>query len=136
MNWWNIIKEPTLSTRAGFTPALSNTTYGKKSPCETCEDKETPCGCKIEKRKYSNRIYLIIDKIMKDGVGRNTKEIIGALYDYRDKIASGGESAGPIPSLRDIPNIIQIGRYLSTNNNYIAVTKRSPKQYEWIGGEE
>tara|TARA_R100001463_G_scaffold22623_1_gene54265 strand:- start:994 stop:1146 length:153 start_codon:yes stop_codon:yes gene_type:complete len=48
MSWWDIIKEPTLSTSAGFTPALHNTTYGKKPPCKKCKDKTTPCGCKEE----------------------------------------------------------------------------------------
>ena len=48
MSWWDIIKEPTLSTSAGFTPALHNPTYGKKPPCKKCKDKTTSCGCKEE----------------------------------------------------------------------------------------
>ncbi len=48
MSWWNIIKEPTLSTSPTFTPALYNPTYGKKPPCKKCKDKTTPCGCKEE----------------------------------------------------------------------------------------
>ena len=132
MSWWNIIKDPTLSTSAGFTPALHNTTYGEKPPCETCEDKETPCGCKIEKRKRSDKRYWnLIDTLMQDGEKRSVNAIIDGLYSNRKTISS----RGPL-SLKNVPMKNAISTYLRTNKNYIAVTKRSPKEYQWLGEEE
>lgn len=146
MSWWNIIKEPTLSTRAGFTPALSNTTYGKKPPCETCKDKETPCGCKIEKRIRGKKAYWnMIDTLMQDGQIRSAKAIIDGLYSNRETLGSRRTL-----SLRRLPVKNEISAYLRTNKNYVVVNEKpskanvpigdyittSPKEYQWIGEEE
>ena len=131
MSWWDIIKEPTLSTSAGFTPALSNTTYGEKPPCETCEDKETPCGCKIEKRKRSDpRYWGYIDTLMQDGQKRTVNGIIDGLYSNKQTLGK------TIPSLKNMPLKNAISTYLRTNKNYITVNKRSPKVYQWVGEKE
>tara|TARA_R110000744_G_scaffold60119_1_gene124735 strand:+ start:14674 stop:15894 length:1221 start_codon:yes stop_codon:yes gene_type:complete len=44
LDWQSILqKEVGLTTNAGFTPAIHNTTFGEKKPCEGCKERKKKC---------------------------------------------------------------------------------------------